>query len=329
MNALHRGDLDLARECVTEFRLRHGNAPRESELRQAIAWLRVANVLDDALAIEKDKADGFTRSATTHHEDSGIARYMLLPPDLQLVLLQCPPELLPLYAALAIASTCFTQPLGGNSVLACHLLQGALKHLGLRGKAIAAIAHVEYKATGAVELVGQCAHTPAMRRDGHTDGHAVLWVETLRRLVDPTIMQLQHLHPMTEKNDMCFSGPIVIPLPDPSLLSAPMRGTSYSCKRPPLLISWEPRPRWTQAITPIPGGDLAAGLAYGKLALAHATLELIRGLRKLGIRSDMPRLDTCHPVLASLIDERGQLPASPDAPPEAFLRICRPADAFA
>jgi hypothetical protein len=151
--------------------------------------------------------------------------------------------------------------------------------------------------------------------------HVVLWVESLHRLVDPTILQLQHLYAATS-DDVSFGLPVVVPLPSLDLLYDPATGMVGGCRRPPLVISWMPQPQWAQTLTPVPGSDLDAGLAYGKLALAHAIVELIRGLRKL--RVNMHNLDTDYPVMANLLEGSSHLPGLPDEPPEAFLLLCRP-----
>jgi len=324
VNALHSGDLDLAGRCLEEFRSRDGASSRMSEPRQWSGWRSVANVLDDALAIEKAKADGFTRPAARQHEYSGAARYMLLPPYLQLALVQCPPELLPLLAALTIVATGYTRPLGSRSVPACHLLQGALKYLGLQGQVIAASAHVLHDASGVADDIGECQQAPIVRDDGDCDGHAVLWVESSRRLVDPTVLQLQHLHAAAEDNTS-FGVPVMVPLPSLDSLLDPVPGTAVMCLRPPLVISWVAQPRWAQAVTPVPGSDLDTGLSYGKLALAHVIFELIQGLRNF--RSDMAQVNALYPILADLLDGRSHLPGLLAEPPAAFLRICRSSDA--
>jgi hypothetical protein len=290
---------------------------------QYLRWRSVANVLDDALAIEKDRADGFTRPAARQHEYSGVARYMLLPPHLQVALTQCPPELLPLLAALAIAATGYTRPVGSRSVPACHLLQGALKYLGLQGQVIAASARVVHDASGAVDNIGECPRAPIVRDDGDSDGHAVLWVESSRRLIDPTVLQLQHLHAAAEDN-MSFGVPVMVPLPSLDSLLDPAPGMAVMCLRPPLAISWVAEPRWAQAVTPVPGSDLDTGLSYGKLALAHSILELIQGLRNFRPDlADLAQVSALHPVLAELLDGRSHLPGLLAEPPGAFLRICR------
>ena len=287
-------------------------------------WRSVALVLDDALAIEKARADGFTRPAARRHEYSGVARYMLLPPHLQLALMQCPPELLPLLAVLAIVATGYTRPLGSRSVAACHLLQGALQYLGLQGQVIAASAHVVHDVSGAADNIGECLRAPIVRDDGDSDGHAVLWVESSRRLIDPTVLQLQRLHAAAEDNTS-FGVPVMLPLPSLDSLLDPAPGMAVMCLRPPLVISWVAQPRWAQAVTPAPGSDLDTGLGYGKLALAHSILELIQGLRNFC--SDLARVNALHPVLADLLDRRRHLPGLFAEPPGAFLRICRSSDA--
>jgi hypothetical protein len=246
--------------------------------------------------------------------------YTRPPPHLQLALAQCPPELLPLLAALAIVATVYTRTLGSRAVPACHLLQGALEYLGLQGQVIAASAHVVHDASGAADDIGDCQRAPIVRDDGDSDGHAVLWVESSRRLIDPTILQLQHLHAAAE-DDTSFGVPVMVPLPSLDSLLDPLPGMAVMCLHPPLVISWVAQPRWAQAVTPVPGSDLDTGLRYGKLALAHAVLELIQGLRNF--RSDMAQVNVLYPVLADMLDGRSHLPGLLAEPPAAFLRICR------
>ena len=59
-----------------------------------------------------------------------------------------------------------------------------------------------------------------------------------------------------------------------------------------------------------------------QLALAHTTLEVIRGLE--GVRSDFQRLRVLYPPVAALLDGYSELPRLPDEPPAAFLRLRRP-----
>lgn len=200
----------------------------------------------------------------------------------------------------------------------------ALEYLGLRSEVIEASARVEHAPDGAVEHVGECQNVPIVQDDGNTNGHVVLRVESSRRLVDPTILQLQHLYTVAGDN-ISFGVPVVVPLPSVDSLSNPVSGIAVECYRSPLVISWVPQPRWVQAINPVPGSNLDVGLAYGKLTLAHATLELIRGLQKLG--SDMDQMDTDFPVLASLLDGGSHLPGLPSEPPDAFLRVCHSSEA--
>jgi len=299
-------------------------APYVRQPQKQIGWRHIADVLEDALDIEEDRADGFARGLTRQHEYSGVARYTLLPSHWQSALGNCPSDALPLYAALAAMTTSFASSVSNRPVPACQLLQGALKHLGLRSTAIAAIARVEHRGAGVVRHVGECDDTPILHRDGHTNGHVVLWVKTSGRFVDPTIMQL-HLGPMNEGEDVFPGEPVVFPLPGIEVLFMATRGAPIAIQRGPLLISWEPQPQWTKAVTPAPDSDLAIGLDYGKLALAHATLELIQGARALGLRPDDSQQGSYTPTLTSLIDGRAQLPIVADIPSEQFLRMLRAA----
>lgn len=92
-----------------------------------------------------------------------------------------------------------------------------------------------------------------------------------------------------------------------------------------LNIAWGLFPQWTPALTPAPGSNLDTGLSHGKLALAHATLDVIQDLD--GARQDLGRLRILYPAMAALLDDRSMLPPLPDKPPAAFLRFCQPGPA--
>jgi hypothetical protein len=141
----------------------------------------------------------------------------------------------------------------------------------------------------------------------------VLWAESFGMLVDPTIVLSRHLQAVAQ-GDPVLSFPVVLPIPDRETLFGPVAIASSS--RPSLSIMWGLLPQWTQALTPPPGSDLEAGIAYGQLALAHATLQIIQGLDR--VRPDLGGLRTLHPQIAAFLDGRSQLPPLPEEPPAAF-----------
>jgi hypothetical protein len=321
VQALHRGDLKAVRMHVGDFRSLDHKAFRGAGPQKVRFWYSLAGVLNDVLDVDNDRTLGFPRSPVTRHEYSGVGRFVLLSLQLQSGLLRCTPGCLPLWAVLAALYTSRASLIGTQSVLTCHLLQGALKNLGIRSSVVAAIARVEDKRTGAVQHLGTGGRTPVLRRDGRTEGYAVLWSKSLHRMIDPAVALSQNLHPINPDEDFTLSGPVVLPISAIHVVSGTTNYPPARITRGPLSISWEPQPRWTQGITPIPGSDLAASLNFGSLALATAALELVRGVSALGLRSDMSQMTAGRPSLARLVEGREQLANLPDTPPEMFLSI--------
>jgi hypothetical protein len=186
---------------------------------------------------------------------------------------------------LAVLRTEFTPALSSQPVLICHLLRGALKRLGIGSEVVAAIARVEDKSTGAVQHLGACQRTPILRPHGHTDGYAVLWSKSLHRMIDPSVVLTQRLRPVSRDEDLTLSGPIILSVSGVDIISGSGRYAPVSVMRGRLSITWEPQPRWSQGLALTPRSELAAGLDFGNLALATATLELIKGVGALGLRS--------------------------------------------
>jgi hypothetical protein len=317
VNAFNHGDLRLAQQCVDEFLEKQ--APHEDEPWQRRGWRKVANILADVMAIQQDKEKGPIRPLTRLHDDSGLGRLLLFPMYIQHILAYCGIELLPLHAALALVHSELSGSPGTRCVPVCHQLQGGLEHLGFDGEVIAASAMLLRDGDDEPEHVGEYGHAPSLRDDGSTDGHAVLWTASFGQLVDPTIVLARHLQAVAEDNPV-HSFPVVLPIANRESLL----GSSAICSssRAPLNIAWVLQPQWTRALIPVPGSDLDIGLSYAKLALAHTTLEVIRGLE--GVHSDFQRLRTLYPPIAALLDGRSQLPRLPDGPPAAFLRLLRP-----
>jgi hypothetical protein len=100
-------------------------------------------------------------------------------------------EQVPLYTALAAVHYEMSGAPPQACVSICYQLAGALRHLGLQAEVMAACATVFDRDDQQVKHadVGRWDRAPIVRPDGTTDGHVVLWAESGRRLVDPTIVQ--------------------------------------------------------------------------------------------------------------------------------------------
>lgn len=226
-------------------------------------------------------------------------------------------EVVPLYTALAVVHADMSGAPANACVPICYQLAGALEHLGFDAEVMAACATVYDRDQQEVKYadVGVWERPPIVRADGTTDGHAVLWAASFRRLVDPTIAQAPQLV-KAARDDVKFTLPTILPVRSREyLLSTP----AVAAPKGPYLISWMLFPDWTGALAPALEGELGDALPYGSLALAHSCLQVLHALA--GERDDVRRLRNLYPYLGDLLAGRRQLPALPAEPPAAFQRI--------
>lgn len=311
IDAFNHGDLYLALQSAEEF-LANQDLNRDQSA-QRRGWLKVANMLSDAVTIQRAKEEGLIGPTTPLRDASGFSRFVRFASHVQDTLTNCEIELLPLHAVLAVVHSNLSGPPGSRCVPVCYHLQGGLEHLGFDSEVIAASAMVLRTTDDAAERVGDYHQEPMLRDDGSTDGHTVLWASSFGQLVDPTIGQARHLQEAAEDNPR-FSFPVVLPIASREILVGPWGiGTT---SRPPLHIAWVLQPQFTSALRPVLGSDLETSLTYGKLALAHTTLEVLRSVEEL--RSDFKRLRTLYPQIAALLDGRRQLP---ELPATGFLPV--------
>jgi len=312
-DAFNQGDLDLAKRLTDEFLAEHPQ--RETGSARRDGWRIVASTLAGAIAAAMDKAAGFVRP--TQLDGSGVGRLLQMAPEVRHRLLTCPIELLPLYATLAAVSVQFNGPVGPRTVSFCHQIQGCLSHLGFENEVIAAIARV-IPVEGETEYIGEHLRIPRLQADGASDGHAVIWAESFSQLVDPTVTETRLVREASERSgiSMLAAAPFKSRA---QLLSAP--GFRIH-SRTGIAIELRLMPQWTRELTPVPGSELATGLSYGQLALAHTVVEIMRGTAEL--RTDLPRIRSLYPLLADLLAGSALLPQLPEEPPMAFLRLCGP-----
>lgn len=317
VNALHRSDLSLARKYADEFLEKRVMLEDQTPPEQG--WCKLARILADGIAIRENKGERLARSEGRTHDDSGFGQLLLFAHPVQEMLISCHIELLPLLAALAVIHSELTGTPGACCVPVCWQLQGGLEYLGFDSEVIAASSLVMRDADNRPEQVGQNDRLPSLRDDGSTNGHAVIWAASFGQLVDPTIVRARYLQAVTQDHPG-VSFPVMLPVADRDTLFGPAAICSSS--RPTLTIAWALLPHWTQALIPSPGSDLDAAIAYGKLALAHTTLEVIRGLNV--VRPDTEQLRALYPPLAALLNGTSQLLRLPSEPSAAFIRLLRP-----
>jgi hypothetical protein len=314
VNAFHRSDLALARKYVGEFL--ETEASSDDEASPEWGWRRLARILADRIGIRENKGERLVRSGGRMQEDSGFGRLLLFVEPVQEILISCHIELLPLLTALALIHRELTGAPGACCVPVCWQLQGGLEYLGFDSEVIAASSLVMRDGDNRPEQIGHNNYLPSLRNDGSTDGHAVVWAASFGQLVDPTIVRARNVQAVAQSRPEA-SFPVMLPVADRDTLFGPAAICSSS--RPTLTFMWGLLPQWTQALTPCRGSDLETAIAYGKLALAHAIVEVIRGLNI--VRPDSEQLCALYPPLAALLNGSSQLPRLPDEPPAAFVRL--------
>ncbi|MFI0449770.1 hypothetical protein [Actinomadura sp. 6N118] len=230
-------------------------------------------------------------------------------------------ELVPLYTALAVVHDDMSGAHANACVPICHQLAGALAHLGFDAEVMTACAQVGDRDRQDVTYadIGVWDRPPIVRPDGTTDGHVVLWANSFRRLVDPTIAQAPMLMEAA-RTDVQFTLPTILPVASrEQLLSMP----TISTAKGPYLITWMLLPDWNEALMPALFGDIGEAMPYATLALAYECLHVMRALGEE--RTDLRQLHNRYPRLGDLLAGRRQLPELPSEPPAAFVRIRRAA----
>lgn len=317
VNAFHRGDLSQARKNADEFLAKH--VLRDGREAPGQGWGKLARVLADAITVRELKGSGLASSVGRMQDDSGFGQLLRFVHPVQEMLLSCNIDTLPLLVALAVIHSGLTGTPGTSCVPLCWQLQGGLEYLGFDSEVIAASCLVIHEGDSQPEYIGRSDRLPSLRDDGSTDGHAVVWAASFGQLVDPAIVRARYLQTVAQDYPG-VSFPVMLPIADRDTLFGPAAICSSS--RPTLTIAWGLLPHWTQALAPRPGSDLDTAIAYSKLALAHTTLGVIRGLNV--VRLDAEQLRAHYPQLAALLDGRSQLPQLPGDPPAAFRRLQLP-----
>lgn len=303
VSAFRQGDLPAARRHLDEF-LAAQARPGDMTTTQK-GWRKLAGMLGDAIATRQDEAGDLAASARRLLSESGLGRILQFAPEVQILLSSCEAAILPLYAALAVVHVELSGTPAARCIPTCWQLHGALAHLGFDGEVMAATALVLREGNGTPEQVGMPRGTPSLSGDGTTDGHAVYWADSFRQLVDPSIVLARQVQDAAAA-DPLPGFPVMLPFPDRDALLEP--SVIGSGSRPGLRLVWGLFPHQTPALTPPPASELAARIEDGALALARATLEIIRELD--GLRGDLAALRTSCPRLASLLDGSSMLPAA-------------------
>ncbi len=225
-------------------------------------------------------------------------------------LLRVPVELVPLYAPMAIIHQTMSGSPANVCYLACYQLVQICELLGFEAEMWVACATVFRPDQGPVKCadVGVWGRPPQVWDGNVTDGHVVVWAESFKRLIDPTIVQEPALHRAAQEDDILCQ-PLVLRVPDrETLLSRPTHTFPFG----PFSVSYMFFPHWISALNVLKEGELGEVQEYLALQMAHMTIELIQ---LLATRRDLGALSSLYPKLGALLAGEVALPALPPPPP--------------
>jgi hypothetical protein len=205
-----------------------------------------------------------------------------------------PVDTAPLYILLAAT----TQALEGRSsysaVLASAQFAYALEHLGFKAEMIPACTTLVHKnGTDKIDI-GVWERPPAMRNDGITDGHLVVWVDSFKRLIDLGPCNQPALLKLSSEEEPLIN-PIVLPIAGGR---KQLFDTQSTTLRPPYGIFWTFFPRWMSRYEFFFQRHTTA-VEDGGLALANVTVGL---LSSLIMYSDLRGFDQLFPQLAARME---------------------------
>ncbi|WP_327034871.1 hypothetical protein [Micromonospora ureilytica] len=195
------------------------------------------------------------------------------------------------------------------AVAAAGQLARCLSLLGFDSELIPACTTVGYQDRGKTRFreIGVWQEPPIVRADGTTDGHVVVWCDSLTRCIDLAPCQDRLLRGASTSG-VPSDQPVVLPVAGGrrQLLD---RSRQMVTPRPPFLLHWMFFPNWMPMLDPLLDRHSVA-IEQGGLAMAHASLDL---LSALAVVRDLPLLDELYPSLGDLLSGRRSLPALLDA----------------
>lgn len=232
---------------------------------------------------------------------------ILLPgTDLLVHLVTAPVPVAPLYAILTAIHQAVGDCPTSRAVLESAQVVRALRWLGFEAELIACCARVfcdPYPAR--LTDVGVRNRPPAVRADGTTDGHTIVWISSANRFFDLAVFRDRNLLRAEGGEDPTFNVPAMLPMPggraqllNPLLVPATDRGRWR--------IAWYLYPHWTSRYDELIARH-ADAVNSGGLALAQVTLDL---LSATAVHRDMTELDRLYPQLGRLLSGAAQLPGA-------------------
>jgi hypothetical protein len=211
----------------------------------------------------------------------------------------------PLYALLAATNQALEGRPSYSAVLASAQFAFALEHLGFNAELIPACTTlVHQNGTDKID-VGVWERPPVMRNDGVTDGHLVVWVDSLKRLIDLGLCNQPMLLKLSS-DEKPLTNPIVLPIAGGRKQLFDTQGTTL---RPPFGIFWTFFPHW------MPRFEFffhrhATAIEDGGLALVDVTVGLLSALVMYG---DLSGFDQLFPQLAARMEFNRSMPEGNNA----------------
>jgi hypothetical protein len=257
-------------------------------------------------------------------EDNPFCHSALLTPGYELfiagMLDVMPEEAVPVQAIVAVAHQAIAARPAYPAVVAAGQLARSLSLLGFDSELIPACTTIGYQDRGKTRFreIGVWQRPPVVRADGTTDGHVVVWCDSLTRCIDLAPCQDRLLR-RASTSGVPADQPVVLPVAGGrrQLLD---RSRQMVTPRPPFVLHWMFFPDWMPMLNPLLDRHSVA-IELGGLEMAQASLDL---LSALAVVRDLPLLDELYPTLGDLLSGRRSLPALLDA---VSRDECKPSEA--
>jgi hypothetical protein len=235
----------------------------------------------------------------------GVSEQILLPGFFSLdSLATAPVSVTPLHAVLTALYQAVGDRTTGAAVVESGQLVRALRWLGLDAELVACCARVFRFSDGTrVADAGVWKRPPVVRADGTTDGHAIVWVESCKRMIDVAVFRHRHVRRAEGGEDLTFGAPVMLSLRGgrAQLLNAAQAPGTF---RGGFKVGWYLYPAWTPRYSDVLARH-ARQVDRGGLALAYVTLDL---LVAAGVYRDLADLARTYPHLGELLSGARRLP---------------------
>jgi len=208
--------------------------------------------------------------------------------------------------ALAVFDAIFDRPNYNDFVVAAQVSL-AFKYLGFTSEVITSCATVieQGKLSSPPDEIGVWQKPPLIDSAGTTDGHFVVWVDELSRLIDPTIGQYSDI--FTKSRGQQYRHPAILRVDGGR--NALVRRTPMTF-RLPYGITWTLFPDWREPLVRFHDRHSTL-IETGARAFADLVVDL---LRATAMCREVSPLRDIYPRLSSLIEGTRSNPLQPGEP---------------